>query len=408
MSGWNKATWREVNLGDAIEVCDHKRVPLSTKQRSLRSGPYPYYGASGVIDHIDDYIFDGKYLLISEDGANLTTRNTPIAFIADGKFWVNNHAHVVRGRDGVADNYFLLAFLENVDISGYITGTAQPKLSQANLRAIKLRLPPLRVQERVAGILSAYGELIENNTRRIAILEEMVQAIYREWFVNLRFPGHGEVELVESELGPVPTGWQLSSLETAADFIRAPVDPQQYREEQFAHFSIPAFDDGQQPAIDLGEAIKSNKYGVPPDVILLSKLNPRIPRVWLPRIPEGIRAVCSTEFMVLKPKGVSKPFLFALISSEGVVGRLVARAGGTSTSHQRVKPDDIMKLTVLLPDRKIIQAYTECVDPLFSLIGALRQRNVILRQTRDLVLPKLISGDIDLSEGQPGLEVAVA
>ena len=182
---------------------------MSTQQRNQRQGEYPYYGASGIIDHIDDYIFDGRFLLISEDGANLVERKTPIAFFASGKFWVNNHAHVVRGIPRVADDYFLMSYIQFANISGYITGTAQPKLSQSNLKAIRLPLPPFPTQRKIAAVLSAYDDLIENNTRRIKILEEMAGAIYREWFVEFRFPGHEEVEIVESELGLIPQGWEV-------------------------------------------------------------------------------------------------------------------------------------------------------------------------------------------------------
>jgi type I restriction enzyme S subunit len=171
--------WREVSLGEVVEIFDHKRIPLSTKQRSQRRGPYPYYGASGVIDYVDDYIFEGRYLLISEDGENLNSRQTPIAFFATGKFWVNNHAHIVRAIPDIADDYYLMSWIGNADISGYITGTAQPKLSQANLKTMRLRLPPLPTQRKIAAILSAYDDLIENNTQRIRILESGAIALPR-------------------------------------------------------------------------------------------------------------------------------------------------------------------------------------------------------------------------------------
>ena len=204
--------WTETTLGEVIELYDHKRIPLSTNRRNQRQGRYPYYGALGIIDYIDDYIFDGRYLLISEDGANLVERKTPIAFFASGKFWVNNHAHVVRAIRGVAVDYFLMSYIQSTNISGYITGTAQPKLSQSNLKAIRLPLPPLPTQRKIASILSAYDDLIENNTRRIKILEDMAAAIYREWFVEFRFPGHEIVLMVESELGLIPQGWEVKKL----------------------------------------------------------------------------------------------------------------------------------------------------------------------------------------------------
>ena len=214
-------SWTETALGEVIELYDHERIPLSTQQRSQRQGGYPYYGASGIIDYIDDYIFDGRFLLISEDGANLVERNTPIAFFATGKFWGNNHSHVVRGIPEVADDYFLMSYIQSANISGYITGTAQPKLSQRNLKAIRLPLPPFPIQRKIAAVLSAYDDLIENNTRRIEILEEMAKAIYREWFVEFRFPGHKQVEMVESELGLIPQGWEAKKVKEIVKRLKA-------------------------------------------------------------------------------------------------------------------------------------------------------------------------------------------
>jgi type I restriction enzyme S subunit len=133
-------TWGVAPFGAATENQDGRRVPLRATARATRQGPYPYYGASGVIDHIDDYLYDGDYLLVSEDGANLLARNTPIAFRADGQFWVNNHAHVVRGRDGVV-NAFLEAVINGRDIQDYVTGSAQPKLTQAALNEIPVPVP---------------------------------------------------------------------------------------------------------------------------------------------------------------------------------------------------------------------------------------------------------------------------
>ncbi|MBZ0298372.1 MAG: restriction endonuclease subunit S, partial [Anaerolineae bacterium] len=211
--------WQEVQLGDVIEVFDNQRIPLSSMERQKRQGAYPYYGASGIIDYIDDYIFEGRYILVAEDGENLNSRKLPVAFFATGKFWVNNHAHIIRAKKDVADDYFLVAWFAQADISGYITGTAQPKLSQANLKAIKLRLPNPENQRRIAAVLSAYDDLIENNTRRIKLLEQAAHDLYREWFVYFRFPGHESVRMVESgtEYGAIPEGWEVKPIGEAME-----------------------------------------------------------------------------------------------------------------------------------------------------------------------------------------------
>jgi len=129
--------WKTYKLGDVVKVLDSKRIPLSSKERFERQGIYPYYGAQGIIDYIDDYIFDGSYLLIAEDGENVRAQKADIAQIATGRFWVNNHAHIVES-NGNCDIRYICYLLNNMDISGYITGSAQPKLNQANLLNIEV------------------------------------------------------------------------------------------------------------------------------------------------------------------------------------------------------------------------------------------------------------------------------
>lgn len=120
--------WPLKRLSDVAEFLNHKRVPLKSLDRNKRQGKYPYYGASGVVDHIDDFIFDGTFLLISEDGENLRTRNTPIAFKASGKFWVNNHAHILAEKEeGILD--YLEYYFSKLELTPYITGAVQPKLN---------------------------------------------------------------------------------------------------------------------------------------------------------------------------------------------------------------------------------------------------------------------------------------
>ena len=156
--------WKSYRLGDVINVLDYKRVPLSSKERESRKGIYPYYGAQGIIDYIDDYIFDGEYLLIAEDGENLKSQKQNIAQIARGKYWVNNHAHIVES-NGKSDIRFICYLLNRMDLSGYITGSAQPKLNQANLLTIEVCLPDLTSQIRIAKLLSSFDDKIALNNR---------------------------------------------------------------------------------------------------------------------------------------------------------------------------------------------------------------------------------------------------
>ena len=125
--------WCSVTLEEITENLDGKRIPVSQSERSSRKGSYPYYGASGIIDTIDGYLFDGTYLLIAEDGANLISRSTPIAFEATGKFWVNNHAHIIKTIKEIIPLSYLCKYINSIDVSPFVSGSAQPKLNQKNL-----------------------------------------------------------------------------------------------------------------------------------------------------------------------------------------------------------------------------------------------------------------------------------
>ena len=202
--------WKEYKLGEVVNILDYKRVPLSSKERSTRKGHYPYYGAQGIIDYIDDYIFDGTYLLIAEDGENLKSQKQNVAQLASGKYWVNNHAHIVEN-NGKSDIRYICYLLNMMDLSGYITGSAQPKLNQANLTSISLQLPSLESQKRVADFLSIFDDKIEVNRRINDNLEQQAQALFKSWFVDFEPFKDGGFE--ETEQGMIPKGWKAGSLE---------------------------------------------------------------------------------------------------------------------------------------------------------------------------------------------------
>jgi type I restriction enzyme S subunit len=141
-------TWARCKFGDYVENHDGKRIPIESKEREKRKGDYPYYGASGVIDSIDGFTHQGKFLLIGEDGANLLARSKPIAFIVEGKIWVNNHAHVLSCKDDLPNRY-LCHYINSIDLQPYVTGSAQPKLTQTNLNRIPVPVAPLEEQQEI-------------------------------------------------------------------------------------------------------------------------------------------------------------------------------------------------------------------------------------------------------------------
>lgn len=154
----------DISLGDVVEICDSLREPLSARQRETRAGIYPYYGAQGIVDYLDDYSYEGEYLLVAEDGENLRSRKQPIANMVAGKFRVNNHAHVVQGTSKARLQY-IYYILNMLDISPYVTGSTQPKLSQKSLSQIEIELPSIEQQDTILALIVPLDKKISLNNQ---------------------------------------------------------------------------------------------------------------------------------------------------------------------------------------------------------------------------------------------------
>lgn len=177
--------WEKKKLGDIVQFLDNKRKPLEQSERI--HGKYPYYGASGIIDYINNYIFDEELVLLSEDGANIIDRNYPICYIATGKYWVNNHAHVLKTKSQYL-NKFLCEALERLNYNKYNTGTAQPKLNQDICKNILLNIPILHEQEKIANFFSTIDKKIKNLENTITSLENQKKGLLQQIFSQkLRF-----------------------------------------------------------------------------------------------------------------------------------------------------------------------------------------------------------------------------
>ena len=200
--------FKEYRFDEVTINFDKKRVPISGAQRKKRQGKYRYYGAQGIIDYIDDFIFDGTYLLIAEDGENLKSQKQKIAQVVDGQFWVNNHAHIVQGNE-LCDTRYLCYLLNSMDLSGYITGSAQPKLSQANLNSLILHLPSISEQRTIVEYLYMFDKKISVNQQINDNLQQQAAALFESWFVNLD-PWNG---VQPSDWENAPLGLSRSSAE---------------------------------------------------------------------------------------------------------------------------------------------------------------------------------------------------
>ena len=393
--------WTEQHLGELTDNFDAIRVPV--KQADRRPGPYPYYGASGIVDHVHDYLFDGEYLLIAEDGENLRTRNTPIAFLADGKFWVNSHAHIVRGNHS-ADTRFLLYALSELDVSGYLTGSTMPKLTQGNLNRVSLLTPPLPEQRGIAYILGTLDDKIEMNRLMNETLETMARALFKDWFVDFG-PTRAKIEGRDPYLAPEiwdlfpdkldedgkPEGWKLRSLSDFANVVYgAPFASKQFNADKIGVPLIRIRDLAtHEPGVSTEQIHKKGHLIEPGDIVVGMDGEFRL-HVW-----KGPRSWLNQRLCHFEPKrGVPKAFLAEALKTplaffeRGKVGTTVIHLGKS----------DIDTFEILQPGQTLLKAFAGIAEALLdrTVGNALQSRTLV--QTRDLLLPKLMSGKIRVGD----------
>lgn len=180
-------SWEIMKFGQVVNNYDGKRRPLSRDVRAKRQGEFRYYGATEIVDYIDDFLFDGKYLLIGEDGANLVSKSRPLAFIVDGKFWVNNHAHIVQTKE-LLNIDFLSYYFNSLNLAEYVTGTAQPKLNQANMNKIPIPIPKKEEQNKIVeeleSRLSVADKMEESINESLKQAEALRQSILKKAFTG--------------------------------------------------------------------------------------------------------------------------------------------------------------------------------------------------------------------------------
>lgn len=393
---WKMSEWAEVPLGELVDIFDNRRVPLSSTERMMRQGPFPYYGAQGVIDHIDDYIFDGRYILVPEDGENLRSRKSPIAYFAEGRFWVNNHAHIIKAKPHVAVDRFVQSALQATNIDRWVTGAAQPKLSQRNLKQIPIRIPSREVQQTIAAILDTFDDLIENNRRRVELLEEMARTIYREWFVKFRYPGHEDVPMVDSALGPIPEGWGVSAASAIVE-----VNPRIKPDKSIEHPLITMSDLDERTMVCCPSGVRAGGSGAKfqQGDTLFARITPCLQngKTGLVQfLAEDEVGLGSTEFVVLRGRLVGSVFTYCLARDDRFRGHAIASMSGAS-GRQRVRNECFDSYPLATPPKCLAKAFEDTAGPLISQIQILFNKSMRLEALRDTLLPKLVTGQIDVS-----------
>jgi type I restriction enzyme S subunit len=434
--------WKEVRLGDVANT----RNGAGVKQESFAESGIPL---ARISDFTDGGISLENCLFVAEEfagrWANYVLQEGDVIIATVGSWppnWASVVGKVVRvikesvgaiqnqntccvlAKPELSDQRFLFYILRSKDFLFYAgnasAGSAnQARLPVKNVENYSFLLPPLEEQRHIAHILGTLDDKIELNRRQNETLESLARALFQSWFVDfdpVRAKANGEDEAVicqrlglspqvlalfpaaleESALGEVPAGWEVGPFSKLADFVNKPVKPFDKPEKVWEHFSLPAFDANQTPSFEEGSTIKSGKFAVPADAVLVSKLNPRIPRIWLPN-PETADAIASTEFMPFVARKVGEQALiYCLVTSEKFQAEFMQRVKGSTGSHQRVGPTDILKIPVVAPDSAIRLAFVSLIQPFLKRQAESLAESRTLAALRDELLPHLLSGKLSI------------
>jgi type I restriction enzyme S subunit len=414
--------WPRRPLHELTINFDTLRKPVKEAERI--PGPYPYYGASGIVDHVDGYLFDGEYLLIAEDGENLRTRNTPIAFRAMGKFWVNNHAHILQGNEEASTRFLEYAVLA-ADIGPYLTGAVMPKLTQANLNSMQVSCPPRAVQEGIVGVLGTIDDRIDLLRQTNSILESIAQALFKSWFVDfdpVRAKAEGREpegmdaataalfpsEFEESASGLIPRGWRWADLSAVAELNARSWTGRRSPGEvvyiDLAGVKANVFDTPQRYAF--AEAPSRARRELRAGDTLVGTVRPGNRSFgFIAQAEVGLTG--STGFAVLSPRALEAAAFTYLCATRDVnIERLATLADGGA--YPAVRPDLVLQTQCALPTESVFSAFASIVQPLLTSVAANAVRARVLGEVRDSLLPRLVSGRLRLPDVAEELEVAAA
>ena len=363
----------------------------------LKGDKEKYY----VGDFPDEFLLKfSDFLVVMTD----LTQDAPIlgspAFVKeDDKFLHNQRLGKIVDLDQTEMDRSFLYYLFNFpsvrnQIKATATGATVKHTAPDRIYNVTVNLPPLPTQRKIAAVLSVYDDLIENNTRRIKILEEMASAIYREWFIEFRFPGHEQVEMVESELGLIPQGWEVGELGDLAESVRRNIKQSDINQETpylgLEHLPRKSIALSNWDSVD---SINSAKLAFKKGEILFGKIRPYFHKVGV----APLDGICSSDTIVIRPKR-NECFATTLsyVSSEHFIEYATITSQGTKMPRADWKV--LVKYPVIIPPEQITQRFSSFVRDVVDQIQNLIFQNRNLRQTRDLLLPKLISGEIDVSE----------
>ena len=367
--------WKKNKLDEVVDFFDNQRIPIDSGER--KDGPYPYYGASGIIDYVDGYIFNGEYVLLAEDGANIILRSSPIAYLSKGKFWLNNHAHIMRMKTG--SNEFLIQLLEKQNYEKYNTGTAQPKLNGEVVKNITLHFPSDDEQSAIGSLFRTLDELLASYKDNLANYQSL-----KATMLTKMFPKAGQT-VPEIRLDGFEGDWEKTDLNNSTSRVKSyslsrDVESNQDTGLKYIHYGdihlgkVSRIDDGKlipyiKPNTTLNEFLQkgdlifadaSEDYKGIAEVAVLACY-----------VPENI--VAGLHTIAVRPKtSFDSIFLFYMFKTQTF--RRYGYKVGTGMKVFGISPSNLMKYEFYYTDKKEQQAISAYFSNLDNLINSYQEK----------------------------------
>ena len=359
-------------------------------------GTFPFFTCSQETYRTDSWSFDGEYVLLAGNNA---AGIYPLKYF-NGKFDAYQRTYAIRSIDQkkLFTRYVYYALRLQLELMKSIsTGVATKFLTLTMLNRTQVPVPLLATQRKIAAILSAYDDLIENNLRRIKILEEMAQNLYREWFVKFRFSGHQHARFTDSSLGRIPEEWEVKIMPDAVTIRPALPVP---KNEQVPFVSMGSLSETSMLINETEFRPKASGARFQNGDTLFARITPCLENSktgFVQFLPTSDTVACgSTEFIVLRSKTVCPEYVYLMARSDLFRDNAIKSMSG-ATGRQRVREECFDQFLLAQPPDAILERFQMATRPQFEMIHSLNRRNQNLRRTRDLLLPKLISGEVDVS-----------
>lgn len=370
------------------EICSRFSSGKNITSEDIHSeGEYPVYGGNGLRGYTDKCNFDGECSIIGRQGAYCGN----VRYFK-GKGYMSDHAVVAVTKPEHNNRYFAYK-LGLMNLGRFSGQAAQPGLSVTKVSKLRVEMPPLPIQRRIASILSAYDNLIENNTRRIRLLEQMAENIYKEWSVRFRFPGY---ENAEFENG-LPKGWKEYSIKELCDINKKTLSAKDKSKviEYLDTSSITCNQISGTECFTVDDAPSRARRIVKENSIIFSTVRPNLKHYGILKdIPDNL--IVSTGFAVFDAKYDIANIIFLFLSTQDVVDYCQSIAEGAVATYPSIKPEEISRLRIALPEMAVAEEWNKKFESIYIEMLNLQQQSNLLARQRDLLLPRLMSSKLEV------------